>query len=439
MPERSIPVRSSPAPWRRRLARLVLPVALAAAATAAAACTELVDGGAACPSLCPGRSSNFLDTTFEAVAVDTTLGGFPTLGLSEALLLAHRPDSVETVMVMRFDELPSEFLRNNGAELDSITAVDSAWLRLRLDTLGRRGATAMLLEAFDVDTTDSDTSSGVVRSLFRPDRRIGGVTVTPADLGDSLRVPIDTAVLARKIRDRTRLRVGLRLSGGSGQLLVSAFAGGQTVPVLSFDPATDTLYRPLIVDPATSIEGGAPTDVLFSYLVYRIVDRGTPPPGDATLQVGGYPAWRTYLRFNVPRRITDSSTIVRAELLLTQRSAGGIEPADTLRLEALIPTTTDVVTDLRRILDLAAPGIFAGFIPTSLVPADSGTVPLNVLTLVRSWRALPDEVPRALAFGVVREGQVTGALRFHSREAADPSVRPRLRITYLPRSEFARP
>ncbi len=423
---------------RRRLARLALPVVLAVTGATAAACTEQLDGGAACPALCPGRTSEFLDTTFEAVSADTTLGGFPAFGLSEAMLLANRPDTVASVLVVRFDELPFEYIPNRGTVTDTISRVDSVWVRFRLDTAGRKGSEPMLLEAFDVDTAQADTVAAVVRSLFRPDRRVAHLTVVPRNVGDSLRVPIDPAFVQRKIAERSRVRLGFRLSGGSGQLLVSAFANGSPVPVLTLDPATDTVYNPFNLEATTTIEG-APTDLLFSYIVYRLVDTGTADPGPATLQVGGFPAWRSYLRFAVPRRITDSSTVVRAELLLTQRPAPLVDGQDPLFLEALIPTTSNVVTDLRRVLDLAAPGAFAGLVPTRLVPADSGVRAINVLALVRSWRSQPETVPRALAFGVVGEGKQAGALRFHSVEAADPAVRPRLRITYLPRAEFARP
>ena len=70
-------------------------------ASGAAACTETFDGGDACPSLCPVRPTAFRDTTIEAVVLDTTVGGFPSLGLSGALLLANRPDTLVTRGVLR--------------------------------------------------------------------------------------------------------------------------------------------------------------------------------------------------------------------------------------------------------------------------------------------------------------------------------------------------
>jgi hypothetical protein len=169
------------------------------AAVSAAACTESLDGGAACPSLCPAKAESFRDTIVDAVVLDSSLSGFPTLGLAPYILIANRPDTVVTSAVLRFDALPTVFSPNKGATVDSITAVDSVYLRFPLDSTGRRGTTPVTLEVYDVDTTASDSVASVVRSLFRPDRRIGSLVVTPSALGDSLRIPFSRTVMAAKI------------------------------------------------------------------------------------------------------------------------------------------------------------------------------------------------------------------------------------------------
>jgi hypothetical protein len=63
---------------------------------------------------------------------------------------------------------------------------------------------------------------------------------------------------------------------------------------------------------------------------------------------------------------------------------------------------------------------------------------VNVLALARTWRTLPPNVPRAIAFKIGLEGAQPAELRFYSSEAP-VNLRPRLRITYLPRSEFVLP
>jgi len=422
--------------WPRFRGPLLL-CGLVIAAVTAAACTESLDGGAACPSLCPSTAESFRDTIVDAVVFDSSLGGYPALGLSPLILIANRPDTVVTSAIIRFDVLPTVFTANRGTSVDSITAVDSVYLRFPLDSTGRRGTRPVTLEVYDVDTMASDSVTSVVRSLFRPDRRIGSLLFTPSAIGDSIRIPFSKTVLAAKIAAKGRLRLGVRIRGGSGQLRALAFVAGAGAPTVVFDPSTDTTFAPQQISPSTIVPN-ATADVELSYSVYMISDLASPPPGANTLVVGGFPAYRSYLRFNVPSLITDSSTIVRAEVLLTQQASTFGDARDSVGLLALVPTTTGLVTDLRRILDLSAAGSFAGVDSTLMVPAATGVRAVNVLSLSRTWRTLPANVPRAIAFRIGLEGAQPAELRFFSSKAP-AALRPRLRITYLPRSEFALP
>jgi hypothetical protein len=422
---------------RSRIARRLSPLLACAAVILGVACSESYDGGQACPSLCPVTPSAFRDTIVEAVTLDTTIGGFPTLGLSAALLVANRPDTLVTNGVLRFDVLPTAFRPNNGTDTASITAIDSVYLRLPLDSTGRSGTTPVTLDVFDVDTTASDSVSAVVRSLFTTARRIGTLTFVPSTSPDSIRVPLSKAAVLAKIRGSARLRLGLRITSGTGQVRVRAFELGGGSPTVAFDASTDTLYAPTIVSTSTSI-GGLTSDASLAYQVYTLLDRGSPTPGTNTLVVGGFPAYRSYLRFVIPPRILDSSTIVRAELLLTQRPSTFASAGDSVSVVPLVPTSVASVTDLRRVLDLSAQGTFAQLDSTRLVPRDSGQRAVNVITLVRSWYSLPTNVPRAIAFRIGNEGAQASEFRFFSSEAA-PALRPRLRLTYLPRTEAALP
>ena len=112
--------------------------------------------------------------------------------------------------------------------------------------------------------------------------------------------------------------------------------------------------------------------------------------------------------------------------------------ANSVAVLPIVPTTTSAVSDLRRILDLAAEGRFAGVDSTTLVPRDSGQRKINVLALARNWRNLPLDVPRALAFRISQEGAQPAELRFYNSKAP-AALRPKLRITYLPKSEFVLP
>lgn len=407
-----------------------------------AACTDDIKGGAACPTLCPTQPSAFRDTTIDAVELDTTLSGFPTLGLAQSLLLATRPDTVESSIVLRFDLLPTAFAPNaTGADTLTITKVDSIFLRVVIDSTGARGQTQVELQAYDVDTTETSPSAAVVRSLFRPDRLIGSVPITTVAARDTIRIPISKAVMEKKIADRSRVRIGIRLAGAnSSQVRVVAFSNsGIASPLLAFDPTTDTTYSPVAVAPNTTF-GGITAEELLVAAVGSLVLKGTPDPGAQLLSVGGFPSRRSYLRFNIPRVILDSSSIVRAELLLTQVRSGGVDPRDSITVVPLIGATTVELTDIRRAMDLAVEGQFTFPQLTALrvIPSDTGVRRLNVLGALNNWTALPVGTPKVLILRTTSEGSEPAEFRFYSMEAA-PSLRPRLRVTFLPRVDRALP
>jgi len=405
-----------------------------------AACTDKIDGGAACPDLCPTQPNVFRDTTLYAVDLDTTISGFPTLGLSTAVLLANRPDTVESSAVIRFDVLPTAFTPNNTGDTVTITTVDSVYLRVVIDPTGARGAAQVQLQAYDVDTVDTSPSSAVVRSLFRPDRLIGSVPITTVAARDTVRIPISKSVLQKKLAEHSRFRIGIRLAGvTSAQIRIVPQRSGFPSPLLTFDPSSDTTYLPQTVSANTTF-GGTAGEELLAATVSSLLIKGTPDAGVQTLTVGGLPSRRSYLRFNVPSDILDSSTVVRAELILTQRPVRGIDPKDTIAVIPLIGVSSTLVTDIRRAMELAAPGLFTSPVLDSLLvfPSDSGAKTLNVLGVVRNWAALPTNVYRALILRSSHEGSEPAEARFFSNEAP-LALRPRIRITYLPRVDRALP
>ena len=423
---------------RRRRARALLLGAVLATVGVASACTEELEGGGGCPVLCPQQQQTFRDTVIEAVSFDTTLGPYPVLGVSSAALLASRGDTVETYMIVRFDELPDFFNPNGVPVVEEITAIDSTRLRFFVDTTATRFSAPFRVEVFNVDTTESDSTAAVLRSLFRPDRKLGESTVGDGPLTDSLRITLPDSFVLERIRERSRLRVGLKIVG-NGQLRLGALVAGQPVPRLTFDPSTDTTYLPLDVTPATTLPGAERDEVLrLAYTVYTLTVRGTPPVPPGTLAVGGWPSQRAYLRFDIPSAILDSSTVVRAELVLTQLPGAGPDRADTMGVQPFVGISTNDITDLYFATSLAVNGLLAGVDTTALVPQDSGQRVFNLVNLVRGWSTLSPNITRFIALRSNGEGSLAREVRFHGRTAA-PELRPRLKITYMPRTEFSIP
>ena len=60
--------------------RVLTLLGFALGAVTIAACSEKLDAGASCPLLCPQQSISLRDTTIDAIVVDTTIVGIPSIG-----------------------------------------------------------------------------------------------------------------------------------------------------------------------------------------------------------------------------------------------------------------------------------------------------------------------------------------------------------------------
>ncbi|MDQ3950563.1 MAG: hypothetical protein M3282_09460, partial [Gemmatimonadota bacterium] len=65
---------------RRSVTRAATLAIAAAGVLAIHGCTERLEGGRACPILCPGQNVELRDTLVAAVVLDTTLGSYPAVG-----------------------------------------------------------------------------------------------------------------------------------------------------------------------------------------------------------------------------------------------------------------------------------------------------------------------------------------------------------------------
>ena len=127
------------------------------------ACREDLNGSAGCPSLCPEQNVESKDTLLDAfVSVDTTIVGYPAIGTETQLLLAARGDTLDARAVMRFDSLTQQFTRG-GAD-SAIYALDSAFVRLELDSTGTKATEPATVDVDDVDTVAVDTAVVLLES-----------------------------------------------------------------------------------------------------------------------------------------------------------------------------------------------------------------------------------------------------------------------------------
>jgi hypothetical protein len=427
--------------WLLQRSRRLLLLTAVSVATGLAGCAESLEGGAGCPLLCPTEPAQLRDTVISAIELDTMLVGFPLPGIVTSVLVASRGDSLVSRGVLRFDVIPRTFAVNNSATTDSIRSIDSTFLVLSVDSTYSRGRAPVTIEAYDIDTLESDSVSAVVRTLFRPDRLLGTRTLVRDSLRDSIRVRLSDSLVAAKIRDGRRLRLGLALRSSDGaQLRVLTSVAGVAAVRVQYDPRGDTVYAPV----RAQLFSETPTDnVDFAnaYSAYTLAVVGSSAPPRDEWGIGGVPGRRVYLRFRIPPSIQDSSTIVRAQLLLTQRRSPSVDGTVGTTIVGYIGNATSAVTDLTRATSLASfAQDAAGLLIDTLrvAPADTGARAISVVSVVRQWAVLDKSVQRAIVLGIDQEGVAPQELRFASLEAA-PAFRPRLRITYQPRRDFGLP
>jgi hypothetical protein len=403
------------------------------------ACSEQVTSSLGCPELCSDQSATLRDTVLTgAIVFDTTLTGYPLFGTSRELTLVNRGDTADVRVVARFDTLPNRFLPPAPQADSSITVVDSATLIFVIDTSFVRPTAAITIDAYDVDTTAADADRAALVPLFRPDRLIGSTTFQPAQLRDTLRLELDEAAVLAKIRANTRLRVGLRIRDGSFPTL--RISGTAFAPRVRFRVSADTTVAPDTVNLYSSSPGDAAEASAYALYPVHAAGELAPPPQDI-LAVGGINGARSYLRFSIPPVVLDSVQVIRASLELTQlpsRYAGGSGDTLTVLTSAVLagPQVTDVATELNF---LAPFGTFA--VDTlRLMPGAGALRRVEIVNLVRAWRTVgADRATRALVLSALQEGATPGELNFYSSEASDAALRPRLRLTFVPRRGFGIP
>lgn len=406
-----------------------------------AACRDDLTTGVACPSLCPGRTVEVRDTVLDAVTLDTGVVGYPPAGTEPYVLLASRSD-LDTRGVIRFDTLPNKFTRG-GAD-SAITRVDSAHIQLVLDRARSRYKAPITITLYDVDTTAADTDFDALKTLFRADRIIGGATFDSAAIKDTIRVPIDSVPLLAKITAGKRLRIGLQVTSPNPVVLrVYSREAGQWIPgiaappQISYDPHPDTAVRPIPVAAVSRTPTDSPSlrvDLTDFFVVFKAPNGGLPND----LVVGGFPGSRAYLRFIVPSFILDSSTVLRATLFLTQKPNRSTSVTDTLVLYPRLVTASETVTDVQRSAEAITPPGF-NFDSLTVASSDSGLKSIEIVNALLRWAFFTEQkAQRAIVLTASLEGSVPGQIVFYSTEAP-PALRPRLRVSYSPRTNFAVP
>jgi len=401
----------------------------------AAACTEKLDNSAGCPILCPDQGGQIETVTLDAVTFDSTVSALTGQGTELELLLATRGDTLDSRAIIRFDTIPDRY-RRPGSDTTSIelTTVDSAFLRLRVDTVGGKVPATLSLDLYDVNSDAADTAVTEIASLFTPERLITSALFAKSELKDTINIAIPgQAILARK---GGRLRIGIRARAPeSVQLRLLSQEGAGSPSILSYRVSPDTTIAKVVLAPSSRTPVNQPI-LANSFADYTLLVKGTATGPASQLNIGGLPARRVYMRFNLPAFITDSVDVVRATLLLTQQPNIGLDPGDTILIIPNVGLAANSVTDVAKAAQIAAT---VNTDTLKVTPAGSGLKTLELANVIALWRAQKiADTPRALILVTTLEGTSPLEARFYPIEAA-PELRPRLRISYSARKSTGLP
>lgn len=424
----------------RRGRVLLAAAALAGVSVCLTACNEILDTSAGCPQACSGASPQVITETLNAVSSDATVLGVPGLGTESEMLLAALGDTLDSRVIVRFDTIPAQVQTQAGSlTTGPITFVDSALLHLRFDTAAAKLGVAVTISVYDVDTTaTNDTAVATLAPLFSPAHFLASKTFAAGALHDTASIQLPSAVVLAKAQAGQALRVGIRIMS----------TGSVSVPIL----ATETLFGPRLTMriaadtaiPAITVfpSSRTPSDsrlIAGNLSDFTLVVVGTPTPPNTILAVGGLPASRVYLRFDIPPRIVDSSIVVRATLVLTQLPSASPGGADTMRVQPTLGVAGVAVTDSVRAAQIISNRLTA-FEPLVTFPQQSGVKEIEIAPALSVWAARPDTVlPRTIVLLSTHEQVSPQQALFYSSEALDPAVRPQLRISYTLRSRIGTP
>jgi len=215
--------------------------------------------------------------------------------------------------------------------------------------------------------------------------------------------------------------------------------GNSFAPRIRFRASSDTTVLPDTLFPKTA----TPPDVYqqTAFRMFPVVLKGRlPQPSNDRLVIGGIAGARTYLRFDIPGIVIDSVTVIRASLLMTQvkaRSIAATSDSVSIYTQPVLaaPSVTDIFTASTF---LGAPGGY-GVDSVRYAPRDSGQRSIELVNLMRLWRTVgTTNTTRSIVLRSPQEGNTPGELDFVSMEGP-VALRPRLRITYVPRRGFGIP
>ena len=395
--------------------RLIASLSLCLLATA---CVEDILAPGACPDYCPQTSIEVVDTVFTAIVErdSSFLGYVPT---DEAVTLQLTTGgAVESFGVIRFRPFDDQiFLDTSNSVLRPVIAVDSFSLQLAFDA--RSAGTGDFEFVFYrlPATVDSTTTYAELETFFVDSTEVASVLVTGEASADTIAAVLPADAFPTLEEDSSVAAIGMAMRS--------------VEPAFVTLPTTNKSYDYLTITRFVQVDSADGQPAARAHSTYTEFDTFVFPEltaaGATALPVGGSPSNRTFMHVALPSRIVDSSTVIRATLLLVPSEPVLGAPGDTIRV--------------------LAEGLAADFGPKSpivQVPADSveffsglalvgssDTLRIDVTHIIAPWKNNTSS-PRALMLRSVTEAGTLSEFRFNSSVSVVGA--PALHITFIPPS-----
>jgi hypothetical protein len=387
-----------------------------AAVLALCGCQEDLTSPADCPAMCPAGSPQIFDEVIASIPnSDSSFSGYVQAQSAAALLVSNGLRGFEERAIVRFP--PRSDSISVRDTLRGYT-VDSVALEFSIVARDTNLSSVNLLLYRMPPLIDSATTYAEVNPAFVPENQVVSVPL-PDDLNtgpvrtvlrgeDLARLDIQAVhngVLALGVQldapDVTGMRVGA-VAGGSGAVF-------ETYATLAIPDTGAARLRSIRLSAS------------FNSTLSPVPDIEDP----SWLTVGGIPASRTLLRFDLPPRIRDSATVVRATLELTPVTPIVGLPTDPARVGARA-----VLADI----GAKSPVESRLVAPDTLEPGTSGTVAIEIAGVIQQLWLGASTRPTALVLSLATpelEAASFSRLVFYSTRAPDQATWPRLRISYL--------
>jgi hypothetical protein len=324
--------------------------------------------------------------------------------------------SIESHGVIRLLPFPDSVAIDTASdETRPVIAVDSFRLDLIVDAASQNEAGFELLVFRLPASVDSTTAYTDIQATFTDSTELASILVTDVSTEDTLAIPLHADAFPTLVDDSAVAALGISIRSTEPAFL--------NLETLNNSPGSIRIARFVQVDSADG-QPAARTDITnaaFDTFVFSDI----APSAPTALDVGGTPSARAFLHVELPPRIIDSSSVIRATLLLVPEEPVVGAPGDSIRilaegLAADIGPKSPVVQVPRDSI-----GIYSGLASVG----SSDTLRIDVTHIIAPWKNDPDAA-RVLTLRAVREAGTLAEFRFGS--SASTFAAPALHLTFVP-------